>query len=339
MEAQVRNGNRKYKKTISRKKKIILGILIILLMGVVCEQAGEYSDKIKYKPVGQLINVNGHNMHIFAEGEGRATVVFASGWAVPSPYVDFYPLYNEISKHTRIAVYDRPGYGWSDVADTPRDIDTITTEIHELLEKSGEKPPYILVGHSIGSLEMLRFAQIYKNEVKGVVLIDGSNPDMYSNRVKPSTFAFVRASIFHKTIFLLNKSGISRLLFNTVYNYSSTVLSTARNNLSLAPDSFVKLDEAMFLRTCLNSNQVDEGNNKEKNALKVLSNGYIKDIPLRIITSEELNNYKESKENQLNLKKWSTDSKQIVVKGAGHAVHWSHPEVINAEILDILNNK
>ncbi|MFZ5642890.1 MAG: alpha/beta fold hydrolase [Bacillota bacterium] len=338
MEGQVKE-KRMRKKNISRKKKILLGIFIILLAGIVYEQTGEYLDSKKYKPAGQLINVNGNNIHIFTEGEGSATVVFTSGWKVPSPYVDLYPLYSKISKHTRVAVYDRPGYGWSAVSDTPRDIDTITKEIHELLEKAGQKPPYILVGHSIGSLEVLRFAQLYKNEVKGVVLIDGSNPEMYLNMVKPSAFAYMRASIFNNSIYLLNKCGISRVLFNTVFNYSSTVLCTARNNLSLAPEDFKKLDEAMFLRTFNNSNQVDEGDNKEKNALEVASRGYINNIPLRIITSEELNNYKESKENQMNLKKWSTDSKQIVVKGSGHAVHWASPEVINAEILDILNKK
>ena len=42
-------------------------------------------------------------------------------------------------------------------------------------------------------------------------------------------------------------------------------------------------------------------------------------------------------DDQLNLKKWSADSKQIVVKGAGHAIQWYHPEVVDAEILDILN--
>lgn len=324
---------------MSRKKKVLLGILVILLLGITYKQIGQYFDNKKYKPVGQIININGHDMHIYAEGHGNATVVFASGWAVPSPYVDFYPLYSEISKYARTAVYDRPGYGWSDIADTPRDIDTITKEIHELLEKSGEKPPYILVGHSIGSLEVIRFAQLYENDVKGVVLIDGSNPDMYSNMVKPSTIATIRASIFHKSIYLLNKSGISRLLFNIVPNfYSSTPLATARNNLVLAPDNFEELDAAMFVKTCLNRNQVDEGKNKETNALGVVANGYINDVPLRIITSEVLNNYEESKENQLNLQKWSTDSKQIVVTGSGHAIHWYNPEVINNEILEILNS-
>jgi len=328
------------KKTLNRKKKILLGLLIILLAGIVYEQAGLHFDDTKYKPVGQLITVNGHKMHIFGEGNGNTTVVFASGWKTPSPYVDFYPLYSELSKHTRIAVYDRPGYGWSDVANTPRDIDTITEEIHELLEKSGEKPPYILIGHSIGSLEVIRFAQIYKNEVKGVVLIDGSNPDMYSTMVKASKFAYMRASINNNLIYLLNKLGIPRLLCNIFPDfYSSTVLATARNNLALAPDNFKEIDLAMFLKTFNNRNQVDEGDNKEMNAQKVVANGYIKDIPLRIITSEELNNYKQSKDNQLNLKKWSTDSKQIIVKGTGHAIHWSHPEVINKEIHAIINDK
>jgi pimeloyl-ACP methyl ester carboxylesterase len=41
---------------------------------------------------------------------------------------------------------------------------------------------------------------------------------------------------------------------------------------------------------------------------------------------------------QLNLLKWSTNSKQIVVDGAGHAVHWSNPELINTEILNMINN-
>lgn len=324
---------------MSRKKKVLLGILIILLLGITYEQIGQYFDSKKYKPVGQIININGHDMHIYAEGNGNATVVFASGWAVPSPYVDFYPLYSVTSKYARTVVYDRPGYGWSDIADTPRDIDTITKEIHELLEKSGEKPPYILVGHSIGSLEVIRFAQLYENEVKGVVLIDGSNPDMYLNTVKPSAIATMRASIFHKSIYLLNKSGIFRLLINIVPNfYSSTPLVTARNNLDLAPDNFDELDAAMFTRTFLNRNQVDEKKNKEKNALEVVANGHINDVPLRIITSEELNNYEESKENQLNLQKWSTDSKQIVVTGSGHAIHWYNPKVINNEILEILSN-
>lgn len=109
--------------------------------------------------------------------------------------------------------------------------------------------------------------------------------------------------------------------------------------MTQATRQLMELDAAMFLRTFNNRNQVDEGINKEKNAYTVLSHGDLGDIPLRIITSEELNNYPESKENQLNLLKWSADSKQIVVKGSGHAVHWFNPEVVNKEILALLDSR
>ncbi len=329
----------KKKKPVKSGFKILFSILILLLAGIIYERISEYADWKEYQPAGKLIQVYGHKMHIWTEGNGDKTVIFGVGYQMPTGYVDFYPLYSEIAKHARVAVYDRPGYGWSDTAGTPRDIDTITEEIHALLVQAGEKPPYIYVAHSIAGLEALRFAQLYKEEVEGIVLIDGSNPDMYTNMQKPSTFAYARTRIFKNTIFLFNKTGITRLLFNTVYPYSSTPMSKGRYGMTQASRQLKELDAALFLRTFNNRNQVDEGINKEKNAYTVLSHGDLGDIPLRIITSQELNNYPESKENQLNLLKWSTDSKQIVVEGSGHAVHWYNPEVINKEILALLDSR
>ncbi|SHH58278.1 Pimeloyl-ACP methyl ester carboxylesterase [Sporobacter termitidis DSM 10068] len=329
----------KKRKPVKLRIKILLTIFIVLLLGIAYEQIGEYVDNKEYQPVGKLINVDGHNMHIWADGTGDATVVFGVGFQMPSGYVDFYPLYSEIEKQARVAVYDKPGYGWSDVTNAPRDIDTITKEIHGALVLSGEKPPYILVAHSIASLEAIRFAQLYKDEVKGVVLIDGSNPDMYVDMPRAFDFAFARTAIFKGTISLANKTGIIRTLFHTVYPYSATPMSTGRSGFELAPEQLKKLDRALFLRTFNNRNQVDEGNRKEENAFTVLSNGYLGDIPLRIITSEYLNSYPESAGEQLRLLEWSTDSKQIIVDGANHAVHWSNPGVINKEIVDLLNTK
>ncbi|MBN1906523.1 MAG: alpha/beta hydrolase [Deltaproteobacteria bacterium] len=325
------------KRTVSKKKLVAFILVAFLVVGVLYEYIGEWLDKNNYPSVGQIVSVNGHNMHIFSKGSGDSTVVFASGWKIPCPYADFYPLWSEISKYARIAVYDRPGYGWSDVTDTPREIDNITQEIHELLEKSGEKPPYILVGHSIGSLEMIRFAQRYPDEVKGLVLIDGSNPDMYSdvNMAKSSTLLSVRVKLSNYAIYISNRIGFTRLLFRFGL-YSSTSLSTARNNWASAPSGLKELDALMFLKLFNNKNQVDEGNNKESNASKVASDRHL-NIPLTIITSEYLRSYSDAWNNQVNLKKWSDTSKHIVVEGAGHAVHWSNPNVVNREILEILD--
>ena len=67
---------------------------------------------------------------MYAAGQGDVTVVFAAGWGIPSPYVDFYPLWSELAGQARVVVYDRPGYGWSQVTPAPRSIDAICGEVH-----------------------------------------------------------------------------------------------------------------------------------------------------------------------------------------------------------------
>ncbi len=272
----------KAKKILSGLKKLLAGIvilmIIVLIAGFSYEKACEYFDMKKYKPVGKVININGHDMHIFTKGKGKATVVFASGWGTPSPYSDFYPLYNEISKYAKIAVYDRPGYGWSNVADTPRDIDTITKEIHSLLKKSGQKGPYILVGHSLASLEVIRFAQMYKSEVKGIVMIDAGNPEYYSKEN-------VEGNINTHLVTLLKQFGVLRLMFKN-QNFVSNI-NAARNNLSLVPRKLREIDQAMHLKNVLNKNVVEENKNIKVNAAKVVSNGKLGNVPLRILTSED----------------------------------------------------
>ena len=42
-------------------------------------------------------------------------------------------------------------------------------ELHTLLARAGEKPPYVLVGHSFGSFDVLMYAHKYPAEVAGIV--------------------------------------------------------------------------------------------------------------------------------------------------------------------------
>ncbi|MEZ7890930.1 MAG: alpha/beta hydrolase [Candidatus Wallbacteria bacterium] len=316
-------------------KKLLIILALFIALGTLTEFICGYIDRNKFKPVGRMIKINNLDMHIYADGSGKNTVVFASGWGQPCPYADFYPLHNKISKTARVAVYDRPGYGWSDVTDQPRDIDIIVNEIHELLVKSGEKPPYILVGHSIGSFEVIRYAQLYKNEIKGIILIDGSNPEMYSI-IKPiSKSAKFRLSAFHKFIKILNITGISRLILSIPGVYSDTIFAS-KNKLSLISDELKNLDKSMFLKTMNNKNQVEEADKKENNASKVMAGGKLGNIPMTIFTSGEIYQYEEIKKTQDKLKEWSHASKQIIVEGAKHHIHWYNPNIINEEIKKML---
>lgn len=82
----------------------------------------------------------------------------------------------QIARDATVFAYNRPGYGNSDIATTPRDGRTIVEELRTLLRQQGLQPPYVLVGHSLGGLYMQLFARTYPDEVKGLVLIDALYP-------------------------------------------------------------------------------------------------------------------------------------------------------------------
>ncbi|KAJ3198049.1 hypothetical protein HK101_009479 [Irineochytrium annulatum] len=166
-------------------------------------------DMKSYPPPGKYYEVSGRNMHLYTAGRGEVTVVFASGWGTPNPYVDFSPLYDKLKSKVKIAVYDRFGYGYSDYTNEPRDVDTISEEIHQLLRTSGQRPPYIMVGHSLGSLETLRFAQRYPDEVAGMVMIDGGSPEYYSTVEMDTPEWYFASARF------LVKTGVARTLLHS----------------------------------------------------------------------------------------------------------------------------
>ncbi|WP_291580890.1 alpha/beta hydrolase [Clostridium sp. UBA6640] len=310
-------------KGLKRFRKYLLRgftfVIFILLMGCLYEKIGGYKDEKNYLPVGKMVEVNNHKINVFSKGEGSSTVVFTGGLNEPSSYADFYPLYNEISNYTRIVTYDRPGHGWSEVTDGPRDIDSIVEEMHTALIESGEKSPYILVGHSYASLQIIRFAQLYKDEVSALVLIDGGNPEHYAQNgleIANSTVAKYKS---------LKSTGIARLaLCHTDF---------LSKKLKLLPDDLKQLYLGMAVKTMYNKNIIDEGNRAKANAKTVLENGHLGSLPIIILTAPSDSEWDNS---QIALKEWSTDSKQIFVNGAGHAIHQYNPDVINNEIKKLI---
>lgn len=88
-----------------------------------------------------------------------------------------------VARDATVFAWNRPGYGNSAQAATPRDGRTIVEELRRVLRHKGLRPPYVLVGHSLGGLYMQLFARAYLDEVKGLVLVDS----LYPRMVKKST--------------------------------------------------------------------------------------------------------------------------------------------------------
>ncbi|MBB6020345.1 pimeloyl-ACP methyl ester carboxylesterase [Paenibacillus sp. JGP012] len=114
---------------------------------------------------------------LYAEIQGvktsLPTVVFISGYGDDSSV--WSDMQSEISKTTLTVSYDRAGLGLSD--DTAKDKTTKqqVKELHKLLRKANIPGPYVLVGHSLGGVNVRAFADRYADEVAGAVLIDASH--------------------------------------------------------------------------------------------------------------------------------------------------------------------
>jgi pimeloyl-ACP methyl ester carboxylesterase len=72
-------------------------------------------------------------------------------------------------------LYDRAGTGWSAGAPLPRSAAAVATELHDALP-SGR---WILVGHSMGAIYARRFAQLFPESVRALLLLDPGHEDLF----------------------------------------------------------------------------------------------------------------------------------------------------------------
>jgi pimeloyl-ACP methyl ester carboxylesterase len=164
-----------------RVLRAFLAIIILLpLSGVLYQTIAAAIDQRSYLPPGQLVDVGGYRLHLYCTGEntdGRATVVLETGLGGFATSADWAWIQPEIAKTTRVCAYDRAGLGWSDAGPQPRDAQHIATELHTLLKNSHTPGPYVLAGWSYGGLYVRAYANQYRDEVAGLVLIDSSSPE------------------------------------------------------------------------------------------------------------------------------------------------------------------
>ncbi|GGP18947.1 alpha/beta fold hydrolase [Silvimonas iriomotensis] len=128
---------------------------------------------------GQQTLASGGKIGWTVAGAGKPVVVLQSGLGDDrSAWSKVFP---DLAAHYRVFAYDRPGYGSSSSASTPRDPCTIAAELHDLLRAAQVPPPYLLVGHSIGGMYQYVYARMYPDEVAGLVLVDATHPDHWRN--------------------------------------------------------------------------------------------------------------------------------------------------------------
>lgn len=152
-------------------------ILLLAIAGTIYQTAATEADQRNFPPPGNLIDVGGFKMHIHCEGEGSPTVILEAmsggvsaqwGWIQP-----------EVQNETRVCVYDRAGYGWSESDPEAPTLARTVRNLHTLLVNANVDGPYVMVGHSLGGVYVRQFAADYPDQVVGMVLIDEANPQQF----------------------------------------------------------------------------------------------------------------------------------------------------------------
>jgi pimeloyl-ACP methyl ester carboxylesterase len=132
----------------------------------------------------------GRRLNLYCVGEGSPTVVFESGQG--SPLFVWAYVQPMVAKTMRACSYDRAGTGFSEGTKRASTSVNIVDDLHRLLVAADIKPPYVLVGHSLGGLFVRLYADKYPAEVVGMVLVDPA--------VEDQTEPFRKLDLQHRTV-------------------------------------------------------------------------------------------------------------------------------------------
>ena len=171
----------KWKKTVKVICFIIAALIVLLLIVYINHQVRLKKEEALRSPLGQIVEVDDHDMSVYIEGTGDTTLVFMSGGGTCSPILDFKSIYSLLSDKYKIVVVEKFGYGFSDIVDKSREIDSILEDTRTALANAGLTAPYVLCPHSMSGLEALYWVQKYPDEVSAIIGLDMAVPKYYDD--------------------------------------------------------------------------------------------------------------------------------------------------------------
>ena len=247
---------------------IVCGFLLLFLGATfVFHQFSLRNESKLLTPIGKQVAVNGHRMNVSVKGEGSETIVFLSGAGIASPILDFKNLTDSLSKKYKVVVVERAGYGFSEDSDQSRDVMTVLSETRQALSQAEVSGPYVIVSHSMASLESLAWQEKYPNEVKALVGLDWALPASYEDLKDNQALLTVA--------YWSSKIGLLRYFPESFYIKNPTLTETERQQYKLLAYKQL-MSQAMLHESRLakeNAKKVPSSINPKIPALLLVSNG------------------------------------------------------------------
>ena len=218
-------------------------------------------------PMGQTVLVNGHQMNVYVEGDGPETIVFLSGAGIASPILDFKNLTDSLSKNYKIVVVERAGYGYSDDSNHSRDVMEVLSETRQALSQANVTGHFIILSHSMASLESLAWQEKYPDEVKALIGLDWALPSSYKDLKDNQALLTVA--------YWSSKIGLLRYFPESFYIKNPTLTESERQQYKLLAYKQL-MSQAMLHESRLakeNAKKVPSSINPKIPALLLVSNG------------------------------------------------------------------
>ncbi len=313
---------------------------ISLLTGIFYQAVSEALDRRRHPPQGELVDIGGFCLHLNCVGQGTPTVVMDAGGGASSITWGLVP--SEIAKFTRVCTYDRAGLGWSDP--NPRISRTSqqsVDELHSLLTKAGINPPYILVGHSLGGVNMRLYASQYPEDVVGLVLVDSSHENQMTSemwrRIKMQSWLY-------QVLRVVSQVGVLRLIGEMNLLPILEDIKREIQKYPLAVQTLFDTYKSFCYRPDYWATASSELANIKKSFEEVQSVTSLGSLPL-IVLSQGSKNSKMSDERfqqwsslQLDLTKISSNSQHIIAENSGHLVQLDQPELVISAVQRLIES-
>lgn len=309
-------------------------VLVLFLLGFGASYQNFSEKKDRGSIPGDLVDINGSEIHIFCLGEGSPTVILENGtWG---SYPDWMEVMEGVKSTARVCSYDRLGIGWSSLGEKPSESESIAKTLKTVLEKRKIDGKIILVGFSAGGIYARKYAELFPGDVTGLVLVDSAHEEQVSrNAYRPNDTTLVRLCSY------IAWTGIARimgLMDGDVPESFEPEIAIAQKNIYY---------RSQF---CSGLLEQSDGFPREFTGEKPRSLG---NLPLVVIASKRTlreqgfgdmfsNEFLDSHELewpllQKELVSISSNSEFLVAQNSGHSIALEQPEIIVESILKLVN--
>ena len=256
---------------MKKLKKCCLGLLSFILLFLVgtfiFHRISLEKEQASLTPMGQTVFVNGHKINVYVEGDGPETIVVLSGAGIASPILDFKNVSDSLSKKYKVVIVERAGYGYSEDSNQSRGVMEVLSETRQALFQANVTGPFIILSHSMASLESLAWQEKYPDEVKALIGLDWALPASYED-LKGNQVLLTVA-------YWTSKIGLLRYFPESFYIKNPTLTESERQQYKLL--AFKQLmSQAMLHESRLvkeNAKKVPSSINPKIPALLLVSNG------------------------------------------------------------------